>query len=111
MKDKPHGPVGAREMQRMYGAATSKAVVTETLSQTVERQAKSIEEAMTQLAWKDDEIERLRIERDEARKTTREWSENCGAEVQRLRSVLQEIADGTAATWISDHIREALGDD
>jgi len=26
----------------------------------IERQAKSIEEAMTQLAWKDDEIERLR---------------------------------------------------
>jgi chromosome segregation ATPase len=37
------------------------------------------------------EIERLRVERDEARKTMREWSENCGAEVQRLRETQGEL--------------------
>lgn len=31
-------------------------------------------------------------------------------EIERLRSVLEEIAKGTAATWISDRVHEALGD-
>lgn len=62
------------------------------------------------------EIERLRVERDEARKTMREWSENCGAEVQRLRGLLREavaIIDGISpyslGGW-AHRVREALGE-
>ena len=61
----------------------------------IERRAKSIEEAMTQLAWKDDEIEKLR---------------------GLLRECLPFLHPDTAwdfdgdGGWLDDRVREALGE-
>lgn len=69
---------------------------------------------------KDEEIERLRKTLDdhldsEAAETRRADRERARAraaeaEIERLKAVLEEIAEGTAATWISDRVREALGE-
>lgn len=50
----------ADEIERLQGACKSYEVQANRDAIEIERRAKSIEEAMTQLAWKDDEIEKLR---------------------------------------------------
>ena len=56
------------------------------------------------------EIERLRVQRDEARKTMREWSESCGAEVQRLRGLLREAKTIIDAATVEHFARVEVRD-
>ena len=93
----------------------------------IERQAKSIEEAMTQLAFRDDEIEQLRQERDSAFQIWKEMHvatlngfieqhhNPLKAEIERLRGLLCEMLDGYCAENLTQQdierrVRETLGD-
>ena len=98
--DKPHGPVGEREMQKMYGPAH--AAVTLTKDDTIRLQQA--------------EIERLRVALERAERTA---SLTAAASIERLRGLLREYADvvrlvregkPVPLAYLEDRIREALGD-